>query len=163
MRRRGLVTVLGVLAAGVLLATAGAGVAMQLDSDERQSLIRVGKVDPAAVDSAVKNARAKLKAKKLQRLLKAGNRPALMRFLKKNFGVDPKYVVVRKDEKEGSRGCQLPRQGLELRLWRDKSCSTRCTTATTTTASTTTAGVAPPAFGGHRSERIRCMIPTRRR
>jgi hypothetical protein len=96
MRRRGLVSVAGVVAAGFLLAFAGAGVAMQLDRGDSTSLIRVSDVDPAKVKKAVKQARANLRGRKLMRLLKSRNRPALLRFLKKNYGIDPKRVVIQR-------------------------------------------------------------------
>jgi hypothetical protein len=100
MRRRGLLAIIGVVAAGVLLASAGAGVAMQLDrGDSSASAIRAVAIDQDRIDKAVQRAKANLKGRQLLRLLKSGNRPALLRYLKKHYGMDPRRVAIQKGAK----------------------------------------------------------------
>jgi hypothetical protein len=97
MRPRGLVAIIGAIAAGLVLASAGAGVAMKLDRGEpTASVIKAFSVDQAKIDEAIEKAKAKLRGQKLLRLLNAGNRGALLVFLKKNYSINPKKVVIQK-------------------------------------------------------------------
>jgi hypothetical protein len=93
MRRKGLVPVIGVIVAGVALASAGAGVAMKLDRKPTGSLIRVMDVDPAKAKKLAKAERAKLKRQASR------SRRALVKYVKKRYGVDARRAVIQRGKK----------------------------------------------------------------
>jgi hypothetical protein len=104
MRRRGLVSVIGVLVAGVALASAGAGVAMKLDRKSPQSVIRVLDVDPVKANKLAKSERAKLRRQASM------SRRALVRWVKKRYGVDARRAVIQRGKKNYA-GPKCPGKG----------------------------------------------------
>ena len=99
MRARVLVLVVGAAAAALLLASAGAGLAMQLGSQEAVAAIQAGDADPAAIQKRIAARRAELERQSLTRIVKTGNRQALLRYLRRHTDTDPSRVVIQRGER----------------------------------------------------------------
>jgi hypothetical protein len=88
-----LVPVVGAIAAASLLASAGAGFAMQLGSDANVAVIPAGHVDPVRIEKRIQTKQASLEQRALTRLVNPANRQGLLRYLKEHTDIDLSRAV----------------------------------------------------------------------